>query len=86
LDQVPLQIDEVVGERLELARAQAGVHRRRPERPVLGRKRRQKCLGLGRRGNALAAATDGRQLNAGGRVHRHLVKRERVTVDRADRH
>ena len=35
---------------------------------------------LGRRGDALPPASDGRELDAARRVHRNLVERERVTV------
>lgn len=41
--------------------------------------------GLARRGDPLRPPADGRQLDARRRVHRHLVKREGVSVDRSQR-
>ena len=67
------QVDVLPAQREQLAAAQAGVHRRRPQRPVSLRQRVEQRLGLRRRGDPLAPALDGGQLEARRRVHGDLA-------------
>ena len=84
-DQAAGEIDAVPDERLQLAAPQAGVEGCRPERAGFGWRVVDERQGLDRGHDPGAAAANGRELDAGGRVRADVALAYRAPADRSQR-
>ena len=86
MDDAGRKVDVLPAEREQLAAAEAGVHRRRPQRTVALRERREQPGSLSGRGDAVTGALHGRKFEPRGRVHGNLSAGHGAPEDRAQGH
>jgi hypothetical protein len=85
VDDAAAQIDVLDAKSLQLAAAETGIHRRRPQRSVVVQGR-EEARGFGRCGDAVATATYRWELQPARRVDRDLASGDCTPVDGAQRH